>query len=222
MPNLQEEIDRFNWYHSIDFGDGLVSRGKIPLETLKAQGDIYYPPSLAGKTVLDIGAVDGWNSFEAHRRGAARVLATDHFAWTYGDRIFDAFEFARNRLAPEVEALKIDVPDLTVERIGQFDIVLFAGVLYHLRNPFLALERIAKLVRETLIVETHCDALDVPQPAMIFYPGDTLNGDATNWWGPNPQCVSAMLREIGFKQIVHTPHPVCGWTRGIFHARWDY
>lgn len=217
MPDLQEEVNRFQWFHSIDFGDGIVSQGQIPLETLQAQAAIYFPPSLAGKTVLDIGAFDGWNSFEAQRRGAQRVLATDQFAWSQGQTL-EAFRWARARLAPRVEELQIDVPDLTPERVGQFDIVLFAGVLYHLRNPFLALENIAKLVKETLIVETHCDALAIEQPAMIFYPGETLNGDPTNWWGPNSQCVSAMLREIGFQSIVHTPHPTCGWGRGIFHA----
>jgi tRNA (mo5U34)-methyltransferase len=216
--SLQAEVDRYAWFHSIDFGDGIVSKGQIPLEVLQAQAEIYFPESLAGKTVLDIGAFDGWNSFEAMRRGARRVLATDHFAWSQGETR-EAFEFARARLAPRVEALDLDVPELTPAKIGTYDIVLFAGVLYHLRNPFLALETISKLVKETLIVETHCDALDISKPAMIFYPGDTLNGDVTNWWGPNSQCVSAMLREIGFATVTHTPHPTCGWGRGIFHAR---
>ena len=71
------------------------------------------------------------------RRGAARVLATDHFAWSdlfWGDR--RSFELARTHLAPGVEVMDIDLADLTPARIGQFDVVLFAGVFYHLRHPF--------------------------------------------------------------------------------------
>lgn len=214
---LEEQVARFAWFHSIDFGNGVVSKGQIPLEVLQAQAALYFPESLAGKTVLDIGAFDGFNSFEALRRGARRVLATDHFAWAQA-QIREAFEYARSRLAPQVEVLDIDVPDLTPARVGTFDIVLFAGVLYHLRNPFQALERIAKLTTEILIVETHLDALALDQPAMIFYPGAELNGDPTNWWGPNAACVAAMLRDIGFRSVVHTQHPSCGAGRGIFHA----
>lgn len=75
----------------------------------------------------------------------------------------------------------IDVMDLAPETVRTFDIVLFAGVLYHLRNPFLAIELVARLAKETLIVETHLDAIDVSRPAMIFYPGRELNNDPTNW-----------------------------------------
>lgn len=168
--------------------------------------------------MLDIGAFDGFNSFEAAQRGARAVLATDHYAWSQGETR-QAFEFARNRLAPQVGALDIDVPDLSPQTVGTFDIVLFAGVFYHLRNPFQALEKIAALVKETLIVETHLDALEIDRPAMIFYPGRELNNDPTNWWGPNAPCVALMLRDIGFAQVLHTNHPVCGSGRGIFHGR---
>lgn len=215
---LAQEIARFAWFHSIDFGNGLIAKGQIPLAVLKVQADLYFPPVLTGKSVLDIGAFDGYNSFEAYSRNARRVLATDHFAWAQGETR-EAFDFARVRLAPAVEALDIDVPDLSPERIGTFDIVLFAGVLYHLRDPLQALERIARLVEDTLIVETHLDAQDVNRPAMIFYPGSELNGDPTNWWGPNASCVTAMLHDVGFATVTHTPHPVCGPVRGIFHGR---
>lgn len=115
--------------------------------------------------------------------------------------------------------MDIDVTNLVPASVGVFDIVLFAGVLYHLRHPFQALEQVARLASKTLIVETHLDAQDLNRPAMIFYPGKELNGDRSNWWGPNCECVLAMLRDIGFKNVVHTVHPVCGPARGIFHAQ---
>lgn len=113
--------------------------------------------------------------------------------------------------------MDIDLPGLSVESVGRFDIVLFCGVFYHLRHPLLTLERIAPLVNETLIVETHMDALDEARPAMIFYPNAELANDPTNWWGPNPVLVTAMLKDVGFPRVEYTQHPMYA-QRGIFHA----
>ena len=107
--------------------------------------------------------------------------------------------------------------DLRSLSLGTFDLVLFLGVLYHLKHPFYALEMLADAAREQLVVETHIDANDQPRPAMVFYPGSDLNNDATNWWGPNPQCVAAMLRTVGFSQVAYSVHPLAP-DRGFFHA----
>jgi tRNA (mo5U34)-methyltransferase len=76
---LRQKVDAIRWYHTIDLGDGVVTRGvdDTPLRLAR----IGLPDSLAGLSVLDIGAWDGFFSFEAERRGAARVLATDHYSW---------------------------------------------------------------------------------------------------------------------------------------------
>ena len=126
------------------------------------------------------------------------------------------FELARSHLAPSVEVMDIDIADLTPERVGRFDIALFAGVLYHLRHPLITLEQIARLA-DMLIVETWLDARDQERPMMVFYPGSELANDHTNWWGPNRACVEAMLRDVGFPGVAFTPHPVYP-ERGIFHA----
>lgn len=218
-PNLQEQVNSLRWHHQIDFGNGVLSPGNTPLRVLQAQADIYFSDIIEGKSFLDIGCWDGFNSFEAHRRGASRVLATDHFAWSpkcWGDRM--SFELARSHLAPDVEVLEIDLPDLTPDRVGTFDVVLFAGVFYHLRNPFLALENVAKLASEWLIVETHMDATNFDRPAMVFYPGKELANDETNWWGPNQSCVEAMLRDVGFSHVEFYQHPMHP-ERGIFRAK---
>lgn len=216
---LQAEVDQFPWHHQIDFGNGVMSNGKSKINFLRAQADQYFSGDLLkDRTFLDIGCWDGFNSFEASRRGASRVLATDHFAWSdrcWGNR--GAFELARQHLAPSVEVEDIDLPELTVSRIGPFDVVLFAGVFYHLRHPFAALEQMAPIAAECLIVETHLDALDIPTPAMIFYPTTELANDDTNWWGPNPQCIEAMLRDVGFPRIETKLHSV-HQNRGIFRA----
>jgi tRNA (mo5U34)-methyltransferase len=216
---LQQEVDGFPWHHEIDFGDGVVSKGQCKRRHLEAQADVYFSGDLVrDRSFLDVGCWDGYNSVEAVRRGASRVLATDHYAWSdscWGDR--GAFELVRGRLAPSIEVQELDLPELTVERVGQFDVVLFAGVFYHLRHPFAMIERIAALATRCLIVETHIDAIDIRRPAMIFYPGRELAGDASNWWGPNPLCVQAMLRDVGFRKI-ETSMGAVHADRGIFRA----
>lgn len=217
--DLRDAVNRLHWFHQIDFGGGVISPGVAPLAQLQAQAAIYFADRLDGKSVLDIGCWDGFNAIEAVRRGARRVLATDHWVWAnhpWASR--ETIELARTHIAPTLEIREIDVPDLTGESVGQFDIVLFCGVLYHLRHPLKMLEGVARLAYETLIVETHLDGGDIKRPAMIFYPNDELNGDGSNWWGPNQLCVDAMLRDVGFRNIEFSPHPtILG--RGIFRAK---
>jgi tRNA (mo5U34)-methyltransferase len=181
-------------------------------------GDLVgLPPSLDGKSVLDVGSWDGFYAFECERRGAARVLATDSFAWVSAKA---GFELARRLLRSKVEDMDVDVHDLRPERVGTFDVVLFLGVLYHMRHPLLALERVAAVTRDHLILETHIDLLDLPRPAMAFYPGRELNGDETNWCGPNPPMIHAMLQTVGFRKVVTYagPFEMPTSTRMIFHA----
>jgi tRNA (mo5U34)-methyltransferase len=141
-------------------------------------------------------------SFEAERRGAASVVAADQFAW-HGDNWSnkDGFELARDTLGSRVRDLDVDVMDLASDRVGTFDLVLFLGVLYHLRHPLLALERISEVTAHQLILETHVDLTWMRRPAMAFYPGLELNWDPTNWWGPNAQAVRAMLYTVGFTRV---------------------
>jgi tRNA (mo5U34)-methyltransferase len=149
--------------------------------------------------VLDIGAYDGYFSFAAERLGAKRVLATDSWAW--GDAPSGSmanFNLAREALGSNVEDRYVDVMDLSPHDLGTFDVVLFLGVLYHLRHPLLALERVAAVAGEALILETLVDMPFVRRPAAAFYPADEINRDATNWWGPNVAAVLAMLRVVGF------------------------
>jgi tRNA (mo5U34)-methyltransferase len=100
-----------------------------------------------------------------------------------------------------VEEMELDVMEASPEKIGMFDVVLFAGVLYHLRHPLLALERVFSVTRKLLVLETHVDLTQVKRPVMAFYPKDEAGVDDTNWWGPNPSCVLEMLKSVGFKKF---------------------
>jgi tRNA (mo5U34)-methyltransferase len=164
---------------------------------------------------LDVGCWDGFYSFEAERRGASRVLATDSYTWqrkSWGSK--EGFELARRTLGSRVEDLEIDVLDLSPERVGVFDVVLFLGVLYHMKHPLLALERVASVTERLCIVETVIDLLYVPRPALAFYPGAELNHDESNWFGPTPAAVEAMLRSAGFRRVERV------WPSGPRLALW--
>ena len=137
-----------------------MAPGLKSLETLKAEADRFFGSlDLQGRTLLDIGAWNGFFSFEAKRRGARRVLATDKFAWgtTFNGR--RGFDLAKGHLGLDVEALEIDVPDLSPERIGSFEVVLFAGVFYHLFEAPKLLKQVAQLASKLIIVETYQDLL---------------------------------------------------------------
>lgn len=219
VSGLAQEVSQRKWFHSIDLGGGIVTPGsKSPAIHAVEYAAFFDPVDLNGRSVLDIGAWNGAYSFEAKRRGATRVLATDHYAWNHPDICGrDGFELARSVLGLDVESMDIDVPELTPERVGTFDVVMFLGVFYHLFDPIAGLERAAKLTREVLIVESHTDALDIDRPAMIMYPGRELADDPTNWWGPNPACMTALLKQFGFAKVdsawVHK-----GGYRAVYHA----
>lgn len=197
---LLNQVSQIKWFHQIDLGNGVVTPGVV--DSKRALLNYKIPFDLSGKTFLDIGSWDGFFAFEAERRGAKRVLATDSFVWqgkTWGSK--RGFETARAILNSKVEDMTIDVLDLSPHKIGKWDVVLFAGVLYHMKYPLLALERAASVARKLLIVETAIDCRFCRRPVLAFYPNDELSRDPTNWFGPNLAAVKAMLSCCGFNSI---------------------
>ncbi len=207
---LQQQVEAIKWYHTIDFGGGVVSRGLD--NTPDKLRRLKLPDSFAGKTVLDIGAWDGFFSFEAERRGAARVLATDSFIWGGGNPWYGkgGFELARRHFNSKVLDREIDILEMSAEKIDRWDIVFFLGVLYHMKHPLLALEHAADVTKELLVVETVVDMLNISRPAIAFYPGGELSQDPSNWCGPNPSALIGMLQTVGFKRfdVVMPPRPL--------------
>jgi tRNA (mo5U34)-methyltransferase len=157
--------------------------------------------------VLDIGAYDGFYSFEVERRGAMRVVAVDHWAWNWpGSDARGNFDLAYEVLGSGVEIRDIPVEEISAETLGStFDVVLFLGVLYHAPDPLGYLRRVRAVTADVAIIETVVDLLDVPIPAVAYYQGDSMNGDASNHFGPNPRAVEAMLRDVGFSRVVSFP-----------------
>lgn len=184
------------WWHSIDLGNGRVTPGVHSLAELQSiYASLDLPEDLSGKTLLDIGCWDGFYSFETERHGA-RVTAVD--CWRPSN-----FFAAREALKSKAEFHELSVYEIGKDNFGSFDIVLFMGVLYHLRHPLLALENVCELTRDYAIIESHIiDKMrEGDEPAMEFYEFDELGGQYDNWWAPNLKCMAQMTRSAGFARV---------------------
>jgi tRNA (mo5U34)-methyltransferase len=179
-PNLADQVARFSWFHSINLGNGVVTPGAKRLPHLQQEANaILGPCYLNGRSVLDVGAWDGYFSFEAKRRGAEYVLATDKYAWSEWPYGIGAFELARRHLGLDVDCRVIEVADIDPS-LRSFDVVLFLGVFYHLFDPLTALGRVASVTKDVLVVETHQEGVGFPAPIMTMFPSIELNRDPTN------------------------------------------
>ena len=191
------ELNRLGWYHSIQLPDGRVIQGLQSLEQLRTRlAQFPIPQDLTGKRVLDIGAWDGWFSFEMERRGA-EVLAVDSAEHTQ-------FRVARELLGSKVDYRIADICRLSSRDIGRFDIVLFFGVLYHVKHPLLALETVCDLTHDMAFVESFVtdDGADLSVPPLMeFYETTELRGQFDNWVGPNASCLLAFCRTAGFARV---------------------
>ncbi len=224
---MRDELAKINWFHRIDLGNGVTTPGIDDSATKLAQ--VRLPADLSGKSVLDIGAWDGFFSFECERRGARRVVALDGGVWRVDSIGKAGFEFARKVLNSKVEDAEMEVSEISPERLGHFDLVLFLGVLYHLPDPVTSFMKVASVAAKEIIVETHVDMIEHGVPAMAFYPHDECANDPSNWCGPNQAAVEGMLRMAGFRTIRSFPvtkvaYPVTGrshlnqYGRQVFHA----
>ena len=206
-----EARPEIRWFHSFDLGNGDKIEGLKKLEVLKKEADIILGDQVAGKSVLDIGAWDGYFSFESERRGAARVVATDHFCWSgegWGNRL--GFDYIHAKTNSKVEPVDVDVMGLPSTNLGQFDVVLFLGVFYHLKDPYVGLESAAKMCSDHLVVETVTALPREKLPAMRLFESGELGGDPTNFWAPNLAALELMLKSFGFKRIEFVVSPISG------------
>ncbi len=104
--NFGRELAQKGWYHSIELPDGTVTDGLISIERLKTRvAHMPIPADLHGKRVLDIGAWDGWFSFEMEQRGAD-VVAVDCVE-------IENFLYAHDARKSKVDYRILDVMDLT-------------------------------------------------------------------------------------------------------------
>jgi tRNA (mo5U34)-methyltransferase len=219
--SLSEEVAKYHWFHTIDLGHGVVTPGSKSAAHMDQEASALFDClDLTDKTLLDIGAWNGGFSVLAKRRGARSVTGLDHFTWNHPTlRGRETFDLVSKATKYDFEAIDVDLDNqsLSLEFVGTFDVVLFAGVFYHLFDPIAATREVAALAKECLIVETHVEVIENDRrPAMILYPGAELSNDPTNWWGPNIPCMVALLKLYGFPRV--TVRNGSAVQRKVFHA----
>jgi tRNA (mo5U34)-methyltransferase len=216
------------WWHQIELAPGIVTPGddsnRMKLPILDAIG---LPTNMRGLRVLDLGCSDGFFSFEMESRGAS-VVAMDFVPEAY-----TGFAIAKKVLGSSVEYRMDNVYNLSPDAYGTFDVVLFMGVLYHLRNPMSGLDAIrsvmkdgAKLFVGTMMIDEYVllpdgtvttleslNPLLLTVPLWQAYPGDALNGDYTNCFAPNKKALIAALQEAQFQVDEVTTVSMGGYAR---------
>ena len=212
------ELERLQpWFHRIDLGGGLFTKTESvmgepvdhpagPWQTIQK----CLPEDLTGKSVLDVGCNAGFYAIEANRRGAARVLGVDGQRQHVRQAVF-----VRKALGLDIEYRRMNVYELTRRAVGEFDITLALGLLYHLKHLVLALENLYQVTRELLVIET---AIMPPErtPESFTHPlGEAemrlhalalvenppeAKEQVFNWFLPGVESLRALLRNTGFSE----------------------
>lgn len=211
------------WFHNLHLPDGTQTAPDHPLGDFPAykwhELASALPADLCGQSALDVGCNAGFYSFELARRGA-QVTAIDSNPHYLQQARWAAAQF---RLEDRIQFRQQQVYDLARDR-EQYDLVLFLGVLYHLRYPLLGLDVVAKKARSLFYLQSltmpgteiarDIDGLGFAErqrmlepgwPRMAFIEGRFAN-DPTNWWAPNHACIEAMLRSCGMRVIARPGH----------------
>ncbi len=216
------------WFHNLQLPSGHETAPDHPLGdfpgTKWREMEPFLPSDLSGWTALDIGCNAGFYTFELARRGAV-VTGIDHDEHYLRQARWAAVQHG---VQERVQFGRQSVYDLA-RSAARYDLILFMGVLYHLRHPLLALDLVAEhaqklVVLQTLTLEDEDDeirirraARDVPfradelvkpgWPTMAFIE-KRLAGDPTNWWVPNHAAVEAMARSAGLDVVERPGHEI--------------
>jgi tRNA (mo5U34)-methyltransferase len=208
-----------DWFHNIDLRGTPTAPhhflGDYPTIKWRTFASAI-PDDLRGRTVLDIGCNGGFYSIEMKRRGADRVVGID-----WDERYLNQARFAAEVWGVSIEFRRLSVYDVALLR-ERFDVVLFMGVLYHLRHPLLALDLLHEHVtRDLLVFQSMLRGGNTVEPLAPDYPITETNifdrpgfprlhfierkysRDQTNWWIPNRAAAEAMLRSAGYEVRSH-------------------
>lgn len=222
---LKRQIDELGpWFHNMEI-DGVQTApdhflGDYPRYKWEAFAHVI-PDDLDGRSVLDIGCNAGFYALEMKRRGAAEVVGIDS----------DPHYLAQARFASEQTGLELQLQQMSVYEVAKlrrkFDLVIFSGVLYHLRHPLLALDLIHEHVAADLLLMqslqrgwdtvpdleddyafSNWDIFEMPDFPQLYFIEKRYAGDPTNWFFPNRAAVEAMLRSSGFDIEEHPEREV--------------
>lgn len=208
--SLQEEVDRYLWYHTLELGDGVVTKGMFDHRPVL---DRYpMPADLSGQRCLDVGTMDGYWAFEMERRGAASVTALDiedpdELDWPASlrsshDRRVDEtkaqrFALVKKALGSNVERVLLSAYDLG-PGLGQFDFVFCGDLLLHLKDPITPIENIRSVCQGSAVI------VNVIKKTRFYEkrPIAELDGiDTFSWWTTNLAGLARIVRAAGFARI---------------------
>ena len=235
IPCAPQNFDQHEFFQNVDWHqkwqlfEGIFTPGSNSIEQMWA--DLRLPHDLSGKRVLDIGAWNGCLSFECERRGASEVIALS----PEDPNKTGFYKLHVILKSQNVHYVIGTVYDLNPRKLGYFDVVLFCGVLYHLRYPLLGIDNIRRISRGDVYIETLVSdpQLMVKQRGKLktvpmadispmlstaalwqFYRKSELNADPSNWFGPNCTAVVQAFESAGFETSL-----LKQGGRATFHAK---
>lgn len=202
------------WFHCIDLGQGIETKTESatgePADHPRGTWEVIkrcLPADLADKSLLDVGCNAGFYSIEAKRRGAARVVGVDAQR-----HLINQAMFVRSVLGLEIEYQRMSVYDLSLDKVGEFDVTLALGLIYHCKHLVLALERLFDVTRDLLIIETAIvprkheynsfdDGYGTVHPLAYVENQAGTKEAVYNWFLPSPKALAALLRSVGFGEV---------------------
>jgi len=199
---LLEQVNKIQWMHTIDLGDGVVTPGKWPTSPLMKKA--FEATDFKGKKVLDIGTCSGLWSFEAEKRGASEVYSIDYLTHV-GYWCSPEYRLAHKVLKSKaIYNPDLNIYDIEKLNIDDFDIIIFSGLYYHLKHPLLAFSKLRRVLNTggKLIVEGPVYP-DEELSFATFHYHDVANSDRSNWWCPSTKCLREWI-ECSFFNIERT------------------
>lgn len=195
METVQEKIDKIKWWHSIDLGNGIITKGTVDHCSEEiATKRFGIPENLSGNDILDIGCADGYFSFLAERRGAKYVNAIDAKGCFNND---EAIKLAIEILESKVVYKLISLQDFyNYLAATAYNICFYFGVLYHVENPILELKYLSSLTKDYALIETAISNKE----EVIWELKPNHENDPTNLWYPSIEGLVTALKYVGFKQ----------------------
>jgi tRNA (mo5U34)-methyltransferase len=208
---IRTEISSLEWYHTIDLGNGIVTKG---LYDIRKYLRFYpLPATMKGLSALDIGTASGFFAFEMEKRGASPVVATDLPSWDahdfspnvkksiendrYEAYLKNPFACAHKHLKSSVKKIEINVYDLSKQTVGEFDVVFCGSMLLHVTDPIKAIMNIQKVTKRYAILSTQIQPTRSKKPLANFIG----NPEKTVWWSMYPMCFVNMAKSAGFRHV---------------------
>jgi tRNA (mo5U34)-methyltransferase len=213
-PDLGAEVERYPWYHTLELGDGVVTKGMFDHRPVLDRYPI--PDDLSGMRCLDVATMDGYWAFEMERRGAASVTALDledpeQLDWPASlrpghDKSMDEtkaerFELARTALGSKVERVLLSAYDLSPE-LGTFDFVFCGDLLLHLKDPITPVENIRSVCTGSAVIVNVIKKFRFNEKHAM---ADLDGIDTFTWWTTNLAGLERIVRAAGFARTERHP-----------------